>query len=697
VGPKAASPRRGQLFLAAASALFLELVFLRWIGSEAPVLAYFKNFPLLAAFLGMGAGARLAHARVDLTILAPLALGLLGLGLACSGPLGLDLRALTIPDPYLDHWAPALEAPSLASTLGLGLVLIALLAAGFVALGQSVGRLLDEAGPRLESYGLDLAGGLLGVTGALAASALPVPPAWLAGFGLMGFSLAAGRRRVLFLSVLFALLVPATSAGLERGRDVTWSPYYRIEIEPHVVRGVAIGERLTVNHDLHQVMLDLSDESEQAHPSIVDPRRRPYALPYLAPGVDASGKSVIVAGAGTGNDVAEALRRGAGRVTALELDPAIAALGRTRHPEHPYQAANVHLVADDARAALRRLRGAEADLLVYGLLDAHASLAAFGSLRHEYYVYTVEGIEAGLAALGSSGVASLTFFEGDRHWLGDRLAATVARAEGRPPVVTTLPGQGHVFLFFGPGLDRDATRARLETLGLADEAPVRLAARSTPTTDDWPFLYLNPGGPPVIYLTTLVTLVLLTVGAVALASRLDGSGGSGRDAEMVLLGAAFLLVETKAIADLARSFGATWVVTGLVLVGIFFVLSLVNAIARRLPGKAAPWFGVAAALGLLLPRVLPLDLEALPPLSRALAAVAITGLPIGLAGIAFSLAFARVEPGKGGRALGANLAGAAVGGGLEALALAFGLGALTLVAAGLYVAWAIVHARGRRE
>jgi hypothetical protein len=46
-----------RLVLASACALFLELLFIRWVGGEAPVLAYFKNFPLLAAFLGMGTGA----------------------------------------------------------------------------------------------------------------------------------------------------------------------------------------------------------------------------------------------------------------------------------------------------------------------------------------------------------------------------------------------------------------------------------------------------------------------------------------------------------------------------------------------------------------------------------------------------------------------------------------------------------------
>ena len=36
--------------------LFLELAIIRWLSSEIRIFAYFKNLPLLAAFLGFGAG-----------------------------------------------------------------------------------------------------------------------------------------------------------------------------------------------------------------------------------------------------------------------------------------------------------------------------------------------------------------------------------------------------------------------------------------------------------------------------------------------------------------------------------------------------------------------------------------------------------------------------------------------------------------
>ncbi|HNC75635.1 MAG TPA: hypothetical protein PK362_12210, partial [Elusimicrobiota bacterium] len=45
-----------ELWVASATILFQELLFIRWIGTEVRVLAYFPNLLLLAAFLGLGLG-----------------------------------------------------------------------------------------------------------------------------------------------------------------------------------------------------------------------------------------------------------------------------------------------------------------------------------------------------------------------------------------------------------------------------------------------------------------------------------------------------------------------------------------------------------------------------------------------------------------------------------------------------------------
>src|SRR4030042_2912894 len=45
-----------ELLLISSIALFLELAIIRWLSSEVRIFAYFKNLPLMAAFLGFGVG-----------------------------------------------------------------------------------------------------------------------------------------------------------------------------------------------------------------------------------------------------------------------------------------------------------------------------------------------------------------------------------------------------------------------------------------------------------------------------------------------------------------------------------------------------------------------------------------------------------------------------------------------------------------
>jgi hypothetical protein len=53
--------------------LFLELLMIRWISSEIRIFAYFKNFVLIACFLGFGIGCYLSRRRVNLfSMLVPL-------------------------------------------------------------------------------------------------------------------------------------------------------------------------------------------------------------------------------------------------------------------------------------------------------------------------------------------------------------------------------------------------------------------------------------------------------------------------------------------------------------------------------------------------------------------------------------------------------------------------------------------------
>jgi hypothetical protein len=213
------------------------------------------------------------------------------------------------------------------------------------------------------------------------------------------------------------------------------------------------------------------------------------------------------------------------------------------------------------------------------------------------------------------------------------------------------------------------------------------------TSDDWPFLYLRPGVVPWGYITVLAGVLLLGILLAALAS------GPRRlvrefDAALFLMGAGFLLLETRGVTALSLLFGSTWVVNAVVFGGVLVMALLMNIAVVRLHPRS-PWPGFVLLLlslvGLWLVDVSALN--RLPLLERGLVGGALIGLPVGFAGIVVSQLLARA-PSLGG-ALGANLLGAVVGGCLEYTSIYSGLRALTLVALGLYLLAMLVELRRR--
>src|SRR5213596_353900 len=57
------------LIISSIFGLYLELLLIRWISSEIRIFAYFKNFVLIACFLGFGLGCYLCRRRVSLAAL----------------------------------------------------------------------------------------------------------------------------------------------------------------------------------------------------------------------------------------------------------------------------------------------------------------------------------------------------------------------------------------------------------------------------------------------------------------------------------------------------------------------------------------------------------------------------------------------------------------------------------------------------
>src|SRR5579883_2867075 len=377
-----------ELALTSFAALFLELMAIRWLASKVQVVAMFANLVVLSSFLGLGLGCLAARRRDTRAALGPLLLALAALP-RLGRALGIDLRVVDeIAWAALDSQPTANLAavPWILAVFGINALV-------FVPLGQVLARrfvaVRDAGAGALVGYGIDIAGSFAGVVAFAAASALGAPPlVWFAVVGSVALLLLADAGRLALAANVAAIAIAVFLARPEHATE-EWSPYYCIETKPIVVaRGqpVRVGSMVFADGHRLQDALSLGPEIEGTP---LEPWGPYYRLPYhlFAP------RSVLILGAGAGNEVAAALDGGAERIVAVDIDPVIAQLGRTLHPRLPYRDPRVELVVDDARGFLART-SEQFDLVVISALDSARQLAGMSNLRLESFVYTVESFRA---------------------------------------------------------------------------------------------------------------------------------------------------------------------------------------------------------------------------------------------------------------------------------------------------------------
>lgn len=663
------------LFAATFAILVLELAMIRWLTTQVRVAAYFANLVLLAAFLGMGLGVGLGRFGMRLGRWSVPALAIVSVLLALAGPLG--LVHVKFPDLPTD-WTLETGRTWLQFVAGASLVTACfwVIAAVFMLPGAIVGSLFG-ATPPLRAYAADLGGSLAGVLAMAVLAALwAPPPAWIAVGATPLVWLARDRWSV--IAAIVAVVAAAFSIDGAR-----FSPYNRIDLAPGVAEAYgkpASGSQewlLMANRDYYQRMLDLrptpgmNEVREHAHAV--------YELPFTFS--ERPGRTAVVVGAGTGNDVAGALRRGFARVVSIDIDPAILQAGLELHPERPYADPRATRVNDDARAYFGRDDGERFDVVCYGLLDSHAIFSSMSSLRLDNFVYTREGLAAAWSRVSDDGVlsVSISVFAGD--WIYQRILGLMREATGLNPIVVSHGyDQGATFLA-GRSLTVEAVRVRAPN---AIQMPARIAVAGVPT-DDWPFLYLRTAGIPWTY---LAVFILIAATAVIAVRRVFGATifARGRfDVQMFLLGAAFMLLETRAVTQLSLLFGSTWVVNTSVFAGVLLMVLAANAAAGRLTAYRRPLWYSLLAVSLLLLWALPVQpLFALPLWARALAAGPLVAIPIFFAGVIFSSELRGRADAVA--ALGCNLCGAVLGGLLENLSMIVGLKAVVLLALAIYLA-----------
>jgi SAM-dependent methyltransferase len=653
---------RTRLVLTSGTLLFVELLLIRWIPSEVKYVGFFSNFLLMASFLGIGVGILLGRRREPNWIAAFPVFLIAVVALITSLELNVQVDST-------DELFFGLAESDAADVNFLVLpVLFALVTALMASLAIPLGPLLRSM-PPLHAYAWDIAGSMLGIAGFTIVSAAGTPPVlWFAIASVLVALLILGttRQPVLATAAAGTLAFVVLLAVRAQSPNEIWSPYYRID--PIVVSN---GEMyVNVNGIPHQALHPVDAPKEEFYDQLY--RWFP----------DRTYDDVLIVGAGSGSDVAISLDRGAEHVDAVEIDRAIQKLGIDHHPDRPYQDPRVARVENDGRAYLRGTEN-KYDLVIFALPDSLTLVSTTANIRLESFLFTDEAFQSVRDHLKPGGVFVLYNYYRE-EWLIAKIADMLDRTFEQPPLLRTYD---HYKAIFAAGPAVDALGGAPPPGDTVDQVPHVDAPDPKAASDDWPFLYLRTPFIAPHYLAGLAFALVIAALAVLGAARAGGTAVRRFSPHFFVLGAAFLLLETRSLVSFSLLFGSTWFVNALaffaILASVLLAILVNMRVNIRRPGLLYGALFAALAVAFVLP---PESLLIDPPWLRYLLAGVLAFAPVFLANLVFTYSFRDTKTAD--MAFASNLLGAMVGGALEYVALITGYRALLLVVAGLYaLAW----------
>ena len=298
---------------------------------------------------------------------------------------------------------------------------MALVVALLATLALPLGQLLKSM-PPLKAYAIDIIGSLAGIASFTLLSALGTDPVvWFTIGVIIVLGLELGRRLSIFTIVnvgaLAAVLILVFQQGQAHSTDI-WSPYYRIN-EFKVASGLT---HITVDGIPHQALHPLGEQG-------LEPFY--YQVYRWFPG--RTYDNVLIVGAGSGSDVAIAEQQGAGHIDAVEIDPKLLEIGKTQHPNHPYDDPRVTAYNNDGRAFLRST-DKKYDLIVFALPDSLTLVSQQSSVRLESFLFTEQAFQTVKDHLTPNGIFVLYNYYRD-DWLVSKLANMLQDSFGTKPLV----------------------------------------------------------------------------------------------------------------------------------------------------------------------------------------------------------------------------------------------------------------------
>jgi SAM-dependent methyltransferase len=665
--------------------LLLELVLIRWLASVFPVFSFYKNFTMLACFLGLGAGYAVAERKpcAPALVLPMLAL-FVGVITLLRYDTGIGYLIFSV------GWLSTFDLP-VYFLLGASFILCACIC---YPVGQLCGKLLHSSNS-LNAYGLNLMGSILGVVALFVMSLYWLPPViWFGAMGGIMLLFVLSRDDFLPLGIAsFCVLLAILAWPVQPETQRIYSPYQLLErtAKPDGLMQILSGG------SYYQKVYNFADTKRGLESGADRYVRAYYEFPY---NFNKTPERVAIVGSGSGNDVATALRMGAAHVDAIEIDPAIAFLGTKYHPERPYDDPRVTLSINDARNFFRTA-DQKYDLIVYGVLDSHTALSHASSLRVDSYVYTREGIAEAFRLLKPDGVLSISF-----TLVNDALGFKLSKilrdlpGAGKPLAVRVLYDNSRTTAFVvkkGQAVTMPDANA-FASIGFSDVSNyfAQPYPESAIPTDDWPFFYMVERAYPFTYMIALGMILLLSYlfvrKTIGFSDPIDRSY-----LPFFFLGAGFMLVETKAITELGLHLGGTWLVIAaaimLVLIMAFLANLIVTRTARRLAGPAYLGLFVSLLVGYGL-AISHGQWTFGPPVVQLMLSCFVLTIPLFFAGIIFSSLIGEAKINIS-TAFSYNLMGALFGGVMEYNSMYFGFAFLYLLALGFYsLAWVFSRKSG---
>ncbi len=671
-----------KIVLACALSLFLELAIIRIHSSFIHYFSFLKNVSLISCFLGLGIGYSLKKYKVfSLNWIFPLLfLQLVMIYFLSDTPVSTALL-----NPVSERLTMGIDTASnfihLFLIYSFTVFIFIFNALCFIPIGHLISRLMINV-ENLKAYSYNLIGSILGILGFVLFSFIKTPPViWLIVSFLIFFFLIRGSVKNYSISVLSILLLTFIfSLDIKNKNNTIYSPYQNITIDhlssplnPSVIK---------TSNVFYQAMLNLSDDTKDmtdnigkgnvmGHKVDIIHEAEFYNLPYLV--TNKKLENILIVGSGSGNDVAAANRFNIKKISAVEIDPVIAELGKKFHPEGPYDNENVKVIIDDARSFINKTND-KFDLIVYGLLDSQMNLSAKGGIRLDSYVYTVEALEEAKEKISKDGFLILSFFA-QTDDIGLKIFGMLEKAFNKEPVVLKSESNNrYVFLISNNKLTFNFDN--LKFFKVSNVFNKELIKNIDLSTDDWPFLYMTKKVYPSSYLVIISVLVISSFVFLRKVTNMERKDFSFC---CFFLGAGFMLIETKCITEFAKIYGTTWLVNAIVISAILIMAFISNLIVMkkvRVPiylNYLLLFFSIFIGYTTFSNLLVSINNPIYPLLLT---------LPILFSGIAFSKEILKIK--STSQALSANILGAMFGGFLEYNSMYFGFSSLYILAGLIY-------------